>query len=145
MHYGNREAEAGMYLFDTDTITNILKKKPSLKVLNHLKTVDPSDQHICTITISEIVYGAYKSARPDYHIGNLQNILLPAVNIVGFDSKAAYICGRLRARLEAEGASLPIADLQIAAIAMVNELILVSGNLKHFKRIRGLTVENWLS
>ena len=133
-----------MYLFDTDTISNILKKKPSLKVLNNLKTVDPVDQHISTITISEIVYGAYKSSRPDYHIGNLEKILLPAVNIVGFDSKAAYICGRLQARLEAKGTPLCFADLQIAAIAMANELILVSGNLKHFKRIRGLALENWL-
>jgi len=133
-----------MYLFDTDTITNIFKKKPSAKLLRKLQAVDPSDQHISTITISEIVYGAYKSPRPDYHMDNLQKVLLPAVNIVGFDSRAAYISGRQRAQLEQQGKPVSFADLQIAAIAMANELILISGNIKHFKRIPGLSVENWL-
>jgi tRNA(fMet)-specific endonuclease VapC len=135
---------AGMYLFDTDTITNIFKKKPSAKLLRKLQAIDPPDQHISTITISEIVYGAYKSPRPDYHMDNLQNVLLPAVNIVGFDSRAAYICGRLRAQLEKKGTSVSFADLQIGAIAMANELTLISGNIKHFKRLPGLSVENWL-
>jgi predicted nucleic acid-binding protein len=134
-----------MYLFDTDTITNIFKKKPSNKLLQKLQAVDPADQYISTITISEIVYGAYKSPRPDYHMDNLQQVLLPAVNIVGFDSRAAYICGRLRAQLEQQGKPVSFADLQIAAIAMANELILISGNIKHFKRIPGLSVENWLN
>jgi predicted nucleic acid-binding protein len=134
---------AGMYLFDTDTIINIFKKKPSNKLLRKLQAIGPPDQHISTITISEIVYGAYKSPRPDYHMDNLQNVLLPAVNIVGFDSRAAYICGRLRAQLEKKGTSVSFADLQIGAIAMANELILISGNIKHFKRIPGLSVENW--
>lgn len=134
-----------MYLFDTDTITNIFKKKPSAKLLRKLQAVDPADQYISTITISEIVYGAYKSHRPDYHMDNLQKVLLPAVNIVGFDSRAAYICGRLRAQLEQKGKPISFADLQISAIAMANELTFISGNIKHFKRIPGLSVENWLN
>ncbi len=133
-----------MYLFDTDTITNIFKKKPSPTLLENLQSIDPSDQYISTITISEIVYGAYKSPRPDYHIDNLQNVLLPAVTIVGFDSRAAYVCGRLRAQLEQKGKFISFADLQIAAIAMANELVLVTGNIKHFMHIHGLAVENWL-
>jgi len=75
---------------------------------------------------------------------NLQKVLLPAVNIVGFDSRAAYICGRLRAQLEQQGRPVAFADLQIGAIAMANDLILISGNIKHFRQIPGLAVENWL-
>ena len=133
-----------MYLFDTDAITNIFKKKPSARFRRKLQAIDPSDQHISTITIAEIVYGAYKSPRPDFHMDNLQKVLLPAVNIVGFDSRAAYICGRLRAQLEQQGRPVAFADLQIGAIAMANDLILISGNIKHFRQIPGLAVENWL-
>jgi len=133
-----------MYLFDTDAITNIFKKKPSARFRRKLQAIDPSDQHISTITIAEIVYGAYKSPRPDFHMDNLQKVLLPAVNIVGFDSRAAYICGRLRAQLEQQGRPVASADLQIGAIAMANDLILISGNIKHFRQIPGLAVENWL-
>lgn len=133
-----------MYLFDTDAISNIFKKKPSARFRRKLQAVDPSDQHISTITIAEIVYGAYKSPRPDFHMDNLQKVLLPAVNIVVFDSRAAYICGRLRAQLEQQGRPVSFADLQIGAIAMANDLILISGNIKHFRQIPGLSVENWL-
>lgn len=133
-----------MYLFDTDIITNIFKKQPSPGLLARLAEIPRNQQHISSITISEIVYGAYKSDRPDYHIANLQNILLPAVNILGFDGKAAYACGRLRAELEKAGTPLTLADLEIAAIALANKLVLVTGNSRHFARISGLTVQNWL-
>ena len=133
-----------MYLFDTDIITNIFKKKPSAKLLKKLAKTDRRDQFISTITISEIVYGAWKSDQPRHHLDNLEKILLPAVNILGFDSKAAYVCGNLRARLEKAGTPLALADLEIAAIAIANELTLVSGNLGHFSRIKGLKLENWL-
>lgn len=133
-----------MYLFDTDIITNIFKKSPAPLLLERLAGTAKNAQHISTITISEIVYGAWKSSKPQRHLRNLEEILLPAVNIVGFDAKAAYVCGSLRARLEREGTPLALADLEIAAIAIANDLTLISGNLRHFERVRELKVENWL-
>jgi tRNA(fMet)-specific endonuclease VapC len=134
-----------MYLFDTDIVTNVFKKQPSTHLLKRLAQTPQRDQHISTITVAEIVYGAWKSVRPQHHLRNLQETLLPAVNIVAFDAKAAYVCGSLRARLEREGAPLALADLEVAAIAIANELILVSGNVRHFARIPDLKVENWLA
>jgi predicted nucleic acid-binding protein len=134
-----------MYLFDTDVITNVLKPRPSKRLLERLGSISENAQFISTITISEIVYGALKSGRPEYHLKNLEEILLPTVNIVGFDTKAAYVCGRLRAQLEKNGKPLSLADLEIAAIAIAGDFILVTGNTKHFDRIGGLTTENWLS
>lgn len=133
-----------MYLFDTDIITNIFKKQPSPALLARLSGTPRSSQHISTITISEIVYGARKSSRPRHHLDNLEKVLLPAVNIVGFDTRAAYVCGSLRARLEREGNPLALADLEIAAIALARDLVLVSGNVRHFSRISELRLENWL-
>lgn len=133
-----------MYLFDTDTITNIMKPFPSTSLLQKLTTIPREAQYISTITLYEIVYGAYKSKRKNFHIKKLEELLLPAVQILGFDSKAAYVCGSLKAELESKGIPLALADLQIAAIAIVNGLILVSGNIKHFRRIPRLKVENWL-
>jgi len=133
-----------MYLFDTDIITNIFKKQPTPGLLARLAETPRNQQHISTITISEIVYGACKSDRPAHHLRNLQEVLLPAVNLLGFDSKAAFVCGRIRAELEKAGTPLALADLEIAAIALANQLVLVTGNTRHFARIPGLTVENWL-
>lgn len=137
-------AGGGMYLFDTNIITHVFRKRPSEKLLARLSEVSQQDQHISTITIAEIVYGAWKSTEPRRHLDHLEQVLLPAVNIVGFDAKAAYVCGGLRARLERAGTPLALADLEIAAIAIANELTLVSGDLRHFSRIPELQVENWL-
>ena len=134
-----------MYLFDTDVVTNIFKRKPAPKLLKRLATVEQRHQHIATTTVAEIVYGAWKSERPRYHLENLEKILLPAVNIVSLDGKAAYVCGALRARLEKAGMPLALADLEIAAIAIANQLTLVTGNVRHFARIPELRVENWLA
>jgi len=133
-----------MFLFDTDTITNILKPRPSPNLLSKLEKIPQKQQFISTITILEIVYGAEKSQRPEFHLNNLEQILLPSVNIVSFDSKAAYICGRIRANLEKSGIPLDLADLEIASIAIANDFILISNNVKHFKRISILKYENWL-
>lgn len=133
-----------MFLFDTDIITNILKKKPSACLLKRLATVPNTKQFISTITISEIVYGAMKSDRPDFHLHNLETILLPSVNVVGFDSKAAYICGQLRAELEIKGTPLDLADLEIASICIAGNFMLITGNDKHFSRVNSLRHANWL-
>ena len=133
-----------MYLFDTDIVTNVFKSSPSQALIARLAGIEQRQQYVATTTIAEIVYGAWKSNRPRYHLDNLERILLPAVNIVGFDAKAAYVCGQLRARLEKEGAPLALADLEIAAIAVANNLTLITGNLRHFSRIKELVVENWL-
>ncbi|XCN73272.1 MAG: type II toxin-antitoxin system VapC family toxin [Candidatus Electrothrix aestuarii] len=133
-----------MFLFDTDVITNILKKKPSQALLGKLSNLPKNQQYISTITVSEIVYGAFKSNRPEYHLNNLENILLPAVNVVGFDTKAAAVCGQLRAELEQKGQPLDLADLEIASIAIAGDFTLVTGNTRHFGRIEGLRVKNWL-
>jgi predicted nucleic acid-binding protein len=132
------------YLFDTDAITNILKKQPSKYLIKKLKGLKQSQQNISTVTLSEIVYGAYRSPRPDFHLENLKKILLPVVNIVSFDAKAAYLCGAIWPQWAGQGNILAYADLQIASIAIANDFVLITGNIKHFNRIEQLKVENWL-
>ena len=142
--FGRTVEPVEMYLFDTDVITNIFTPYPSEMLIGKLSRLEQRDQYISTITILEIVYGAAKSDRTDYHLKNLEELLLPSVNIAGFDTKAAFICGHLRANLEKQGRTLSLADMEIAAIAMANDFTLITGNTKHFARINGLKLENWL-
>lgn len=134
-----------MYLFDTDAITNILKKNPSAKLVENISKLRREDQFISTITIGEIVYGSFKSNKPQYHLNNLKNILLPAVNILSFDSQAAFIYGKIRAELENSGDIISHADVQIASIAIANNLTLITGNIKHFIKIHQLKIEDWIN
>jgi tRNA(fMet)-specific endonuclease VapC len=117
---------------------------PSHRLQGKLKEIRPEQQFVSTITVFEIVYGAYKSTRIDHHLHNLKELLLPQVKIVEFDIKAACICGALRAELERSDKALLLADLQVASIAIANELVLVTGNVDHFSWIPQLPVENWI-
>lgn len=134
-----------MYLFDTDTLTSILKPRPPKRLIKRLSEIPPSAQFTSTITISEIVFGAHKSDRAEYHLHKLETILLPSVNVIVFDAKAAYVAGEVRAYLEAQGTPIGFADIQIAGIALSSDMTVVTGNENHFRRVPGLKVENWLS
>jgi tRNA(fMet)-specific endonuclease VapC len=133
-----------MYLFDTDSISNLLKKKPSEKFIENISRIDKSDQFISTITLGELVYGAFKSDKSQFYLDYLNNVLLPSVNVLGFDIFAAFIYGKIRAVLSAEGIVISNTDIQIASIAIANNMILITGNTRHFIHVQNLQIENWL-
>jgi len=133
-----------MYLFDTDTLSNLLAKHPSARLLERLREIPAAMQFTSSITVGEIYYGLYKSNRPDYYRERLEQLVWPHVQIVPFDREAAEVYGELRAELERKGERLSDPDLMIAAIGLSRSLVVVTGNIKHFGRIEKLNVENWL-
>ena len=134
-----------MYLFDTDVLSATLKPRPPAALLRRLAHVPAAEQHVSTMTIAEIVYGACRSTRPAHFLRQLTDVLLPELQVVDFDAAAAFHAGRLRAELEGKGVPLPWPDLQIAAICLARDLTLVTANTRHFVRVPGLRVENWLA
>lgn len=74
------------------------------------------------------------------HLENIEGKVLPSVTVLPYDTGVARVFGKVRAELEETGQLLPDADIQIAATAIHFGLILVTGNLRHFERIRGLEV-----
>lgn len=55
----------------------------------------------------------------------------------------AELCGKVRGELQKNGKPIGPYDLQIASIALANNLILVTHNKKEFSRIQGLEIEDW--
>ena len=133
-----------MYLFDTDTLSNLLAKHSSARLLERLREIPAAMQFTSSITVGEIYYGLHKSNQPDYYRERLERLVWPHVQIVPFDRMAAEIYGELRAELERKGERLSDPDLMIAAISLSRNLVVVTGNVKHFGRIENLKVENWL-
>lgn len=133
-----------MYLFDMDALSQIIKKNPSTAFIRRLAATEPERQFTTSITVGELVYGAHKSDRPGYFIEQLEKWVWPNIQILSFDPDTAKVYGKLRAELEKKGTPLTEPDLRIASIAIHHELIVITGNVRHFSKVPGLGVENWL-
>ena len=72
-----------------------------------------------------------------------QDVVLASFPILAYDELAAHWHGHERARLEGSGRPAPYVDGQIAAIALVNDVVLITLNVKDFARFKNVEVENW--
>jgi len=133
-----------MYLFDTDVLSNIVKKSPSPFLIEKLGKTSPSMQFTSAINMGEIYYGAHKTSHGDKIIRAFEERVFPLITILPFDDGAAKVYGSLKAKLEKKGIIKSEPDLRIASIAIQHKLTLITGNIKHFKHIPGLEVENWI-
>lgn len=134
-----------MYLLDTDILSNLSRRTPSTMLIAKLASVPTELQFMSSITLGELTYGVYKRGVNSSHlIEALATRLLPYLPVLPFDEAAARRYGEVRADLERRGTPLADADLRIGAIALARGLIMVTGNVRHFQRIPGLAVENWL-
>ena len=131
------------YCFDTDVVSAMLKAQPPLSLVRRVAGVPPGEQCTTSITVGELLYGAARLDR-DRLVQRVRTIIDYAQIVLPFDQAAAEIYGPLRACLEAEGRRLAEPDLRIAAIALLHDLTLVTGNVRHFARVPDLRVENWL-
>lgn len=73
-----------------------------------------------------------------------EELVLPRIAILDFDRKSAEVYANIRSELERRGERLADADMMIASIALCHNMTLVTGNTRHFARIPGLKLENWL-
>jgi len=133
-----------MYLFDTDVLSNIVKRNPSQILLEKLGTLPKELQYTSSINIGEIYYGANRSSRKDQIINAFEERVFPNVHIVGLDEMSGKLFGELKAELEKQGIVCSEPDLRIASIAIQHDFILITGNTKHFQKIPGLSIENWI-
>lgn len=132
-----------MYCFDTDVLSAALRPRPPLHLLRRLARTPVADQCTTAITVGEIVYGGARIGRPR-HVDRMHELLNSLQLVLPFNESAAIIYGGLRADLERLGKRLDDPDLRIAAIALSRDLTLVTGNIRHFERVPGLRIENWL-
>ena len=129
------------YLLDTNTCIRYLTQRKT-SVERRIAVLGLSNIAICDVVKQELFYGAYKSQR---QIKNLELLreFFSAVISLPYDGEAAEIAGRGRAKLSKLGTPIGPYDLQIAAIALANGLILVTHNTREFQRIQGLQLEDW--
>jgi predicted nucleic acid-binding protein len=128
------------YLFDTDAISEVLKPRPAAGYVKWLAALPREEQFTSAVVVGELYKGAFRSSAAERHLENIEKRVLPALTVLSYDVAAARVYGQVRARLESTGRPLADADLQIAATALLHDLELVTGNVKHFRRVPGLRI-----
>jgi len=133
------------YLLDTNVVSEPLRPKPAHAILRKLRRHE-DEVAISSIVWHELRFGLERlpvSRRRAVIEQYLDDVVLETMPILDYDTSAAEWHARERARLSARGEMPPFADGQIAAIAHVNELILVTFNDADFRRFQGLRVLSW--
>ena len=134
------------YLLDTNIISAGLWPVPPPHLVERLNKEAP----VCAIsstTWHELMFGLHRmppSRRRDAVERYLLEVVLCSFQILPYERSAAAWHGKERARLQRDGQTAPFADGQIAAVATVNDLVLVTDNTRDFERFLDLTLENWL-
>ena len=129
------------YLLDTNVCIRLLNNtSPTVTV--RLAAQQPENIYLSTVVQMELVYGAYRSANLERNLALLERFF-SQFSILLLDEQAARVAGQVRAQLAALGTPIGPYDVQIAAIALVNNLILVTHNTGEFNRVSGLQIEDW--
>ena len=129
-------------MLDTNICIYIIKNKP-LSVKERLKEFEIGELCISIITVSELMYGVYKSEQTKRNLQALEGFLIP-FEIVDYDYAASAEYGKIRVNLEKQGQVIGGMDMQIAGHALALDAILVTNNIKEFERVEGLRLDNWI-
>ena len=135
-----------LYLLDTNVLSNALAKQPDAGVQARIAR-NTGRMAMPAPVWQELRYGWLlmpEGQRKDRHGVYLNNVVA-RLPVLAYDRAAASLHAEQRAASERAGRMRPATDSLIAAIAMANNLRLVTRNTRDFQGIADLKVENWFS
>ena len=133
-----------MYLLDTNILSELIKKQPHRNVLSQLRSKSAHTLFTSSICVMELRFGSL--LRDDHEIfwKTICKEIISRVNILPIGKDEALRAGNILSDLRRSGQSIGLEDALIAASAITNQFTVVTANTRHFSRITGLRVENWL-
>ncbi|MBI4763086.1 MAG: PIN domain-containing protein [Deltaproteobacteria bacterium] len=133
-----------MFLLDTNILSELVKKKPNPNLLSRLSSLPIHTLFTSIICLMELRYGSALRSDFDSFWSKIVGQVISQVQVISLGPEEGLIAGDLLARLKKKGQSIGLEDILISSTAITHNLVLVTANIKHFSKIDGLTVENWL-
>lgn len=130
------------YILDTDMCSYIIRERPA-SVLAHFRKLNMEQVCISTVTYAELLYGVERSCSKKINRPIVDDFVRHLA-VIAWSREAAEHYGHIRADLEARGALIGAMDMMLAAHARSLRAILVTNNRKHFTKVKGLKLENWV-
>lgn len=131
-----------IYMLDTNICIYVMKRKPE-NVLKRFHKELNGGLCISSVTLAELEYGMKHSSAPVKNEQALLRFLAP-ISILPFGAAAAIEYGDIRFYLQGKGTPIGPLDMLIAAHAKAEKTVLVTNNVREFKRVPGLKIENWV-
>lgn len=128
------------FLLDSSYCIACLRRKPW--ALQALGSVPLASVAVSTITVGELVLGTQLSENPVRELAKVETFLRP-IHTIPFGRDEAFRWASLEAQLRKQGNRIEAEDAMIAATALVPGMTLVSGNIRHFERVKGLSFVDW--
>ncbi len=130
-----------VYLFDTNHASRIMGSRDQMEALITRRTQVGDRFFTCVTVLGELYFAAYASSRRTYNLQNIE-VLIDHIPVLDFDLAAAEEYGRIKTELKAKGRPIPGTDAQIAAVARLHGLAVLSSD-RHFQHIDSLEAKNW--
>ena len=131
------------YLADTNILGYLARHTPGPLQQRMLRAMQEQDVAISVITRAETRYGLGLLNTNDKRRASV-GLLLQAFPVLAWTSDAADLYGEIAAHLQQTGQTIGAMDTMIAAHALAEDLILVTHNTRHFERVPGLKLEDWV-
>lgn len=129
------------YLLDTDICSYIMKRSHPV-LLDRIRSAPIADQAVSVVTVAELLYGVKLSARPK-QVRAAFDAFIRHLEVIDWSAQAAEHYADIRANLKLRGEMIGANDLLIAAHARSLKAVLVTNNVREFRRVKALKVENW--
>jgi tRNA(fMet)-specific endonuclease VapC len=128
------------FLLDSNFCIACIRRKPW--AIQALSSVPLNTVAVSSMTLCELALGAHLAAKPEVERANVESFLRP-IPVLAFGRDEASHWAELDASLRKQGNRIETEDAIIAATAQAHAMVLVTGNAKHFARIKGLKIVDW--
>jgi tRNA(fMet)-specific endonuclease VapC len=133
------------YLLDTNVLSEAVKADPNRKVMAMLERHQDEIATAAPVW-HELLFGCLRlpvSRKREMIEAYLEDVVLRNMDILPYDERSAEWHAQQRAKLSMQGKVPSFVDGQIAAIAWVNDMILVTRNTHDFKSFEDIRILNW--
>lgn len=131
-----------LYLLDTNIISDLMYDPRQGRAAQHVRAVAETDLVTSAVVVGELQFGVEKKGSEK--LRTRMHAVVNTLEILPITERCSEHYGKLRAELERRGTMIGPNDLWIASQALAEQCVLVTDNDDEFRRVPGLTVENWL-
>lgn len=128
------------YLLDTNAVSQLIRR-PDGRVAQRVAELEPGSFAVSVIVAAELRYGAER--RGSSRLTRQLEAVLSAIDVLPLEEPVDRHYGEIRSELERSGRPIGFNDFLIAAHARALGLTLVTNNVGEFRRVSGLSVEDW--